>query len=242
MLALGWLLAFVAALLVVMVLPAVVWFEVRRAYSGKRQVTCPETQMPVEIELDSGLAARTRFRGTAVAKVAKCARWPMRDGCDEGCVPEALTLNKSDSFNVNHVGVLIAGIAGAAIGDILRCSPFAREWMVAAGYPALEFWKRIAFRAPAVFDIVAMIVLAYVMTWLMRHVKLSGVAGGVEVAVLVWLAVLCLSIPEVVFFFPVKIFAMSALLKLVVLLAQGILLGLLVVPNEKRVPAAGVAM
>lgn len=241
MLALGWLLAFLAACLVVMVLPAVAWFEIRRAYSGKRKVVCPETLAPVEIELNAAHAANSRFRGHAEAKVAHCSRWPMREGCDESCLPEALMANKPDTFSMNHVGVLIAGIVGAAVGDILRCSPFAREWMAAAGYPALEFWKRIAFRAPAVFDLVAMILLAYVMTWLMRHVKLSGWIGGVEVAVLVWLAVLCLSIPEVVFFFPVKIFAMSALLKLVTLVVQGILLGIFVVPHEKRLPEAAAA-
>jgi len=238
MLALGWLLAFFAACLVVMVLPAIAWFEVRRAYSGKRKVVCPETQAPVEIELDSALAARTRFRGRAVAKVATCTRWPMREGCDEGCVPEAVDANQPDTFSVNHVGVVIAGLAGAALGDILRCSPFAREWMAGAGYPAIEFWKRIAFRAPAVFDVVAMVVLAYVMTWLMRHVKLTGVAGGAEVAVLVWLAVLCLSVPEVVFFFPVKIFAMNALLKLLTLIVEGVLLGLFVAPDRSSMAVA----
>lgn len=241
MLALGWLLAFLAACLVVMVLPAVAWFEIRRAYSGKRKVVCPETQGPVEIELDAAHAANSRFRGHAEARVAHCSRWPMREGCDERCVPEALTANKADTFAVNHIGVLLSGFAGAAIGDVLRCSPWARDWMAAAGYPALDFLKRTSVRAPAVIDLVAMILLAYVMTWLMRHVKLSGWIGGAEVAVLVWLAVFCLSIPEVVFFFPVKIFAMSALLKLVTLVVQGILLGIFVVPHEKRAPDAAAA-
>ena len=241
MLALGWLLAFLAACLIVMVLPAVAWFEVRRAYSGKRKVTCPETQDPVEMELDASFAARTRFAGHSIAKVAHCSRWPMREGCDEGCVPQAIAANQPDTFAINHVGVLIAGLSGAAMGDLLRCSPYAREWMAAAGFPELEFWKRIAFRAPAVFDLVAMIVLAYVITWLMRHVKLSGLSGGVEVAALVWLAVVCLSIPEVVFFFPVKIFAMSALLKLVTLLVEGVLVGWLVVPHDRSAKLASVA-
>ena len=105
--------------------------------------------------------------------------------------------------------------------------------MASGGYSALEFWKHIAFRAPAVFDLFAMIVVAYVLTWLMRHVQMKGVAGGLEVAVLVWLAVVCLSIPEIVFFFPIKIFAMNALLKLVTLLVQGTLLGFFVVPYTK---------
>jgi hypothetical protein len=233
MLALGWLLAFLAAVLVVMVLPAVAWFEIRRAYSGKRKATCPETNASADVELDRLLAARSRFRGKIVAKIANCSRWPMREGCAEGCIPEALSKNKPDSFAINHVGVLVAGLASAAVGDLLRCSPLAREWMASGGYTTTEFWRRIAFRAPAVFDLAAMILVAYVITWLMRHVKLSGFTGGVEVAALVWLAVVCLSIPEVVFFFPVKIFAMSALLKLVTLLVQGILLGLFVVPHPK---------
>lgn len=231
MLALGWLLAFLAAALIVMVLPAVAWFEVRRAYSGKRQVTCPETNHQVDVELDKSLAARSRFHGTPIARIASCSRWPMREGCAEGCVSEAVTKNKPDSFALNHFGIVVAGLASAAVGDLLRCSPVAREWMASGGYTTTEFWRRIAFRAPAVFDLVAMILVAYVITWLMRHVKLTGFTGGVEVAALVWLAVICLSIPEVVFFFPVKIFAMTALLKLVTLLVQGMVLGLLVVPH-----------
>lgn len=234
MLALGWLLAFLAACLVVMVLPAVAWFEVRRAYSGKRNVTCPETHDHVQIELDAITAANSRFKGTSITKVSTCARWPMKEGCDEGCVPEALAQNKPDVFAINHVGVLLAGLAGSAVGDLLRCSPMAREWMAANGYPAVEFWQRIAFRAPAIFDLVAMIVVAYVITWLMRHVKVAGVTGGLEVAGLVWLAVVGLSVPEVVFFFPVKIFALNALLKLITLLVQGVLIGMFVVPHGKR--------
>lgn len=233
MLALGWLLAFLAAALIVMILPAVAWFEVRRSYSGKRKVTCPETNTSVNVELDRSLAARSRFHGVTVAKIAKCTRWPMREGCAEGCVPEALAQNKPDTFAINHVGVLVAGFASAAIGDLLRCSPIAREWMATGGYNTTEFWRRIAFRAPAIFDLVAMVLVAYVITWLMRHVKLTGLTGGVEVAALVWLAVVCLSVAEVVFFFPFRIFAMNALLKLVALLVQGILLGLFVVPHPR---------
>ena len=241
MLALGWLLAFLAGLLIVMILPATAWFEVRRAFSGKRKVTCPETNSPVDVELDAGLAARSRFRGAATAKIAHCSRWPMREGCAEGCVPEALIKNKADVFSINHIGVLVAGLASAAVGDLLRCSPIAREWMAASGYSVLEFWHRIAFRAPAVFDLAAMILVAYVITWLMRHLKFSGLTGGVEVAALVWLAVVCLAIPEIIFFFPIKIFALNALLKLATLLVQGILIGLFVVPQPKHVAAASVA-
>lgn len=234
MLALGWLLAFIAALVVVMILPAVAWFEVRRRYAGKRKITCPETHDPATIELDATAAANARFRGTVTPQVATCSRWPMREGCAEDCVPEALSQNKADSFSLNHLGVLLAGLAGSAVGDLLRCSPMARDWMAANGFPEVEFWRRIAFRAPAIFDLAAMIVVAYLITWIMRHARVSGVAGGLEVAALLWLAVVGLAVPEVVFFFPVKIFAMNALLKLITLLLQGVLIGLLVLPHAKH--------
>ncbi|HEY3927577.1 MAG TPA: hypothetical protein VGL89_04315 [Candidatus Koribacter sp.] len=239
MLALGWLFAFLAACLIVMVLPAVAWFEIRRAYSGKRNVICPELKDSAEVELDAGLAARSRFCSHAsTAKVAHCSHWPMKEGCAEDCIPEVLMQNKGDTFSVNHVGVLIAGLVGGAFGDLLRCSPFAREWMASVGFPALLFSRKISYLAPAVFDVVAMIIVAYVLTWLMHHVKVAGVRGGLEVAALLWLGVVCLSIPEVVFFFPVKIFAMSALLKLCVLLVQGLLLGIFVVSHPKSAGAA----
>jgi hypothetical protein len=233
MLALAWLLAFLCAALILGVLPAVAWFEVRRAYSGKRKVNCPETNSEVDVQLDASLAARSRFLGRSEVTVAKCSRWPLREACAEGCVPEAITKNQPDSFAINHVGVLAAAFASTAVAGLLRCSPMAREWMSGAGYPTAEFWQNIALRAPAVFTLVAMVVTAYVLTWLMRHLNATGVTRALEVAALVWLAVASLAVPEIVFFYPVRIFAMNALLSLIALLVQGAILGLFVVPQPK---------
>jgi hypothetical protein len=57
-------------------------------FRGTRVITCPETKKPAAVKVDIGHAAATAIWERADVKLAGCSRWPERQGCDEGCVPQ----------------------------------------------------------------------------------------------------------------------------------------------------------
>jgi hypothetical protein len=61
-----------------------------RALRGSKTVTCPETLQRTTIELDAKRAALTSAFGDARLKVAKCARWPEHQDCDQECLKQAV--------------------------------------------------------------------------------------------------------------------------------------------------------
>ncbi len=79
--------------LVLSFIPALVIFlRVRRRFSGRRIVTCPETGRVAAIRLDAGHAAMTSLTGDPELKVEGCTRWDGPVGhCFEGCIREVET-------------------------------------------------------------------------------------------------------------------------------------------------------
>jgi len=71
-------------------LPALVLFlRMRRRFSRKRIVICPETDETAMIRLDAARAAGTGLTGDPEFKVKDCTRWDGPVGhCEEGCVCE----------------------------------------------------------------------------------------------------------------------------------------------------------
>jgi len=55
---------------------------------GPRVVTCPETQTPVEVDLDPGFGARTTLRGRPMLRVKGCELWQdaQSRNCAQGCL------------------------------------------------------------------------------------------------------------------------------------------------------------
>ena len=57
-------------------------------YRGKRIVTCPETALPVGVEVNAAKAAGTWIVSRPRFVVTACSRWPERAGCDQACAPQ----------------------------------------------------------------------------------------------------------------------------------------------------------
>ena len=57
-------------------------------YRGKRIVTCPETKLPVGVEISAAKAAGTWIVSQPRFVVTACSRWPERAGCDQACAPQ----------------------------------------------------------------------------------------------------------------------------------------------------------
>ena len=76
---------------VVMLALAGLFFLTQRAlkvylrYRGKGIVVCPETRMPVAIEVDARHAAWSVAGGTFDLRLKDCSRWPERASCGQQC-------------------------------------------------------------------------------------------------------------------------------------------------------------
>lgn len=55
-------------------------------YRGSKIVTCPETEKPVIVEVDSLHAAITTALGSPELRLASCSRWPIREDCGQECL------------------------------------------------------------------------------------------------------------------------------------------------------------
>ena len=77
-------LVIVAIGLFYVVLPIVMFAYLN--FRGPRTITCPETGLAEEIELDAWHAAVTAVPGPPRLHVAACTRWPLRAPCNQDCL------------------------------------------------------------------------------------------------------------------------------------------------------------
>jgi hypothetical protein len=59
-----------------------------RRYRGTKMVTCPETGMPAQIEVDAKDAAIAAALGRPHVEVARCTHWPDREYCGQECLQQ----------------------------------------------------------------------------------------------------------------------------------------------------------
>ncbi len=57
-------------------------------FSGKRLVTCPETQIPEAVNVDARDAALGVFLNEPTVRLRQCSRWPERQECGQECLQE----------------------------------------------------------------------------------------------------------------------------------------------------------
>ncbi len=231
MMTIYWLMLVICGILILFSFPGLLWLEVRRSFGGRRIVHCPETKEEVPVRFNASKAARTSLLGPRLVELEDCGRWPEKADCAQDCIPEALAQNPQDAFAINHVGVILTGLLSWAASGALRYSPAAREWMAGAGYSRLEFWERVGARAPVFFGLIGLVVTAYVLTWLMRHTERRGVQGGLITGILVWIALIGVTLPEAFFTSNLRTFTLNSLAMLLALVLQGLILGLCVLPN-----------
>src|SRR5512140_15501 len=57
-------------------------------WSGKRLVTCPETQRPAAVAVDAVHAALSGAIGQRRLRLEECSRWPERRDCGQRCLAQ----------------------------------------------------------------------------------------------------------------------------------------------------------
>ena len=82
----------VGSLIAILLIAVALWFGIRwlvrssSRYRGSRIVTCPETQEPTIVEVDSLHATLTSAVGVPDIRLQNCSRWPMNEQCGQECL------------------------------------------------------------------------------------------------------------------------------------------------------------
>ncbi|HSE15402.1 MAG TPA: hypothetical protein VLB46_00015 [Pyrinomonadaceae bacterium] len=97
----------VGTLIAIFILTAALWFGIRwltrssSRYRGPRIVTCPETNKPAIVEVDSRHATLTSTVGLPDIRLKNCSRWPIKEQCGQECLTD---------LDVAPEGCLVSGV------------------------------------------------------------------------------------------------------------------------------------
>lgn len=90
-------------------------------YRGPRLVTCPETQQPAGVNVDTAHAAWTAIVHPPALRLDACSRWPERQGCGQECLRQ-VELAPEGCLVRNILGQWYQGkkcaVCGQAFGEI----------------------------------------------------------------------------------------------------------------------------
>lgn len=57
-------------------------------FRGKKEITCPETDKPAEVEVDARRAATSAIYGRPKIELTSCSEWPEHKDCDQNCAKQ----------------------------------------------------------------------------------------------------------------------------------------------------------
>jgi hypothetical protein len=195
MLAFFWVILFLLAAYIFLLMPLLVGVEYYRRYRGSRSVICPENHRQVAVGLDAVHAAATQLAGTPELRLAECTRWPERGDCGQECLPQALRTSPytkgeiaaPHSKPIYHLPVLIAAFAAWTLGAVWHSQYlFRTPWAAAVGLSRAEVHQLVWRLAPHFLSLAVPLLFAYGVAWLLAWSKRKGSVIGVAEAVALW--------------------------------------------------------
>ena len=84
----------IGSLILLAAIAAALWFGIRwfvrssSKYRGSHVVTCPETNKPAVVEVDSLHASLTSTVGPPDIRLENCSRWPLKEKCGQECLTD----------------------------------------------------------------------------------------------------------------------------------------------------------
>jgi MFS family permease len=198
-----WLLIFIVAACLVLLIPALRGREIYNHYRDSRAVSCPETHQQVAVSFDARHAAITGFFKKPDLRLAKCTRWSMNVHCEQECIPEASRIGpytegeieRPKAKKIYHVPVLIAAFVSWLIGAIWHSQfVFRTRWMEAVGLRRPELRQIVKWWTPHLLTVAACFLFAYGVAWLLVWSKRRGVWTGMMASILLWFTVTLVSL------------------------------------------------
>ncbi len=192
MLFLIWLVLCLAAVSLILVIPALWRREIFRRYSGSRPVACPENQQPAAVNIDVRHAAATGMHGHPDLRLSDCTRWPERATCAQGCLSQAVEAEpytpgegKAGTKPIHHLPIVLAAFAAWCLGAVWHAQyMFRTPWMNALGLTRAQVKQIVWWNSPHLLSAAACLLFAYGVAWLLAVCHRKGVLAGVLMSVL----------------------------------------------------------
>jgi Protein of unknown function (DUF1761) len=195
MLGLFWILLFLLAAYILLVLPALAVSEFYRRYRGSRAIVCPENQRQVAVGFDAVHAAVTQLSGTPEVRLAECTRWPEHADCGRECLPQALRtpvykkgeIGPPHKKPIYHLPVLLAAFAAWVLGAVWHSHYLFRiSWTNAVGLTRADVHELVWRLAPHLLTFGVPVLFAYSVAWMLAQSRNKNLGTGVADAIFLW--------------------------------------------------------
>jgi len=199
MLLLFWLLLFVVATCLILLMPAVWGKQIFNTYRGARTVNCPETHAPVTVRFQALRAAFTGLSGKPKLRLADCSRWPVHADCGQECIPDAdksapipvVRAALPQKNRICHLPVLIAAAAAWVLGMVWHSEYLFRpRWMNAMNLSDHDTRVLAKMWTPHLLTVAACLLFAYAVGALVAWLGKRTLFSGVQIALSLWVVVM----------------------------------------------------
>ena len=190
MLLLVWLVLFLVAAFLLL-LPLAIWrHEILNRFSGSRLVSCPQNQQPGVVLIDARHAVATGIDGCPDLRLCACSRWPENANCNQACLsqavhagPDTVAEPKVRTRQIYHLPVLLAAFLAWYLGAVWHSRfLFGNRWLDAIGLNRADFKQIVGLYL--LLSLVACLLFAYGVAWLLAVCHRKGVLHGVLMSVL----------------------------------------------------------
>jgi len=196
MLVLFWLLLFLTAICLILLMPALWGKRIYNTYRNARVVNCPETRSPVAVRFQAWRAAVSGLSGRPRLRLADCTRWPDRAGCDQACIPDAEraadppALRVATTHGIAHLPTLVAAAAAWVLGMAWHSEYLFRSlWAHAVGLTDQQAHDLARQWAPHLATAGACLLFSYGVAALLAQVGVRSFRHGVQMSVSAWLII-----------------------------------------------------
>jgi hypothetical protein len=198
MLQLFWIVLFLVAACLILLMPSLWGKQIYDSYRGARTVNCPETHAPVSVRFRAFRAAISGLSGKPKLALADCSRWPVHADCGQECIPDAarsapeqaLPVFPPRTRKIFHLPVLLAAAVAWVLGMAWHSEYLFRpQWMTALRLSDRDTRVLAEMWTPHLLTVAACLVFAYGVAWLLAWAGTRTAFRGIGVALLLWLAI-----------------------------------------------------
>jgi len=198
MLLLFWVLLFLVAACLILLMPALWGKHIYNAYRDNRTVNCPETHSPVAVRFNALRAAFTGMSGKPKLSLADCSRWPERAGCDQACLPDAeraipepeIPAVRPLAKRFAHLPALVAAAAAWVLGMAWHSEyMFRSQWAKTVGLTDQQAHDLARTWTPHLLTVGACLLFSYGTAALLVRLGKRSLWTGIEMSVVMWVVI-----------------------------------------------------
>jgi Protein of unknown function (DUF1761) len=198
MLLLFWVLLFLTAVCLMLLMPAIWGKHIYNTYRDSRSVNCPETHMPVNVWINAFRAAITGLSGKPKLTLADCTRWPERAGCDQACLADAERATPQmqprdfvpAANRIAHLPALLAAGVAWVLGMAWHSEyMFRSQWAKSVGLTDQQAHDLARTLMPHLVTVGICLLFSYGVAMLLARLGKRTIWTGIWIAIAAWVIV-----------------------------------------------------